>query len=164
MHHAFEMLLKAAIRDRTGTVFDKGGRYSYGCNKCLEIARNELSLISADESYTLSLLDNLRDNSMHFYQVISEDVLYIQSQAATTLFDDLLENAFGEKLGDQIPERVLPISSRPPMDLQVLFDSEFKQVDRLLEPGSRRGIQAAAQLRPIMAFATAGRDEVERVS
>ena len=164
LHHAFEMLLKAAIKDRTGTVHGKNEKYTYGFDRCLRVARDELSLISADESNSLTILDNLRDTSMHYYQDVSEDILYVQAQAAVTLFDDLLENAFGEKLGDLIPERVLPVSTRPPKDLQVLFDSELKRVDQLLEPGRRRGIQAAAQLRPIMAFATASRDEAERVT
>ena len=164
LHHAFEMILKAAIRDRTGTVHDKQTKYSYGFDKCLNVARDELSLISADESNTLSILDALRDTSVHFYQEISEDLLYIQAQAAVTLFNDLLASAFGEKLGDLIPARVLPISTRPPKNLQILFSSELKQVDRLLEPGSRKGIQASARLRPIMALATASRGEAQRLS
>ena len=164
LHHAFEMLLKAAIKDRTGTVHSKGEKYSFGFDKCLEVARNEIMLISSDESRTLSILDALRDTSIHYYQEISEDLLYIQAQAAVTLFDDLLKVAFKEKLGDLIPDRVLPISTRPPKDLQVLIDSELRQVDRLLMPGSRKGIQAAARLRSIMAFATASRDEAERVT
>lgn len=164
LHHSFEMLLKAAIKDRTGTVHAKGEKYSYGFDKCLQVARNEIMLISSDESNTLSILDALRDISIHYYQDISEDLLYIQAQAAVTLFDDLLKVAFDEKLGDLIPERVLPISTRPPKDLQVLIDSELKQIDRLLKPGSRKGVQAAARLRPIMALATASRDEAERVT
>lgn len=164
LHHAFEMLLKAVIWDRTGSVHEKERRYSYGFDKCLSLAQNELSLISADESGTLSILDTLRDTSIHYYQEISEDLLYIQAQAAATLFDDLLTVAFGEKLADMIPERVLPISTRPPKDLQVLIDSELRQVDRLLEPGMRRGIHASARLRPIMALATASRDEGKRVT
>ena len=164
LHHAFEMLLKAAIKDHTGIVHSKGEKYSYGFDKCLEVARSEIGLISSDESSSLSILDALRDTAVHYYQEISEDLLYVQAQAAVTLFGDLLESAFDEKLADQMPERVLPISTRPPNDLQVLVDSELKQIDRLLEPGSRKGIQAAARLRPIMALATASRDDAERVT
>lgn len=164
LHHAFEMLLKAVIKDRTGTVHKKGDRYSYGFDKCLEVAQNEVSLISADDRRTLSILDAHRDTAVHYYQEISESLLYIQAQAAVTIFDDLLKNAFKERLGDLIPERVLPISTRPPEDLQVLLDSELSQIDALLRPGSRKGIQATARLRSIMALATASRDEAERVT
>jgi len=164
MHHAFEMLLKAAIKDRTGTVHFKGEKYSYSFDKCLEVAHNEIKVISADERTTLSILDAYRDTAVHYYQQVSEDLLYLQAQAAVTLFDDLLNRVFKERLADFIPERVLPVSTRPPTDLKVLVDSELSQVDRLLQAGSRKGIQAAARLRPILALATATRDDAERVT
>jgi len=164
LHHAFEMLLKAIIKDRTGTVHAKGERYSFGFDKCLEVAQNEIKVISVDERATLSILDAHRDTAVHYYQDVSEDLLYLQAQAAVTLFDDLLSRVFKERLADCIPERVLPVSTRPPKDLKVLIDSELSQVDELLRAGSRKGIQAAARLRPILALATATRDDAERVT
>lgn len=164
LHHAFEMFLKAIIKDKTGTIHAKGGKYSYGFDKCLEVAQNEIKVITVDERSTLSILDAHRDTAMHYYQEVSEDLLYLQAQAAVTLFDDLLNRAFKETLSELIPERVLPISTRPPKDLQILIDSELSQVDGLLKPGSRKGLQATARLRPIMALATASRDEAERVT
>lgn len=164
LHHAFEMLLKAIIKDKTGTVHAKGEKYSYGFDKCLEVAQNEIKVISADERTTLSILDAHRDTAIHYYQDVSEDLLYLQAQAAVTLFDDLLRRVFKERLADCIPERVLPVSTRPPKDLKVLIDSELSQVDELLQAGSRKGIQAAARLRPILAMATATRSDAERVT
>jgi len=164
LHHAFEMLLKAIIKDKIGSVHAKGGKYSYGFDKCLEVTQNEINVISADERTTLSILDAHRDTAIHYYQEISEDLLYLQAQAGVTLFDDLLSRVFKEKLADCIPKRVLPVSTRPPKDLKVLIDSELSQVDELLQAGSRKGIQAVARLRPILALATATRDNAERVT
>ena len=164
LHHAFEMLLKAIIKERTGTVHAKGEKYSYGFDKCLEVTQNDIKVISADERSTLSILDAYRDTAVHYYQEVSEDLLYLQAQAAVTLFDELLHRVFMERLADCIPERVLPISTRPPKDLKVLIDSELSQIDELLQAGSRKGIQAAAKLRPILALATATRDNAERVT
>lgn len=164
LHHAFEMLLKAIIKDKTGRIFDKGEKYSYSFDRCLELAQNGIKVISADERSTLSILDAYRDTTVHYYQEVSEDLLYVQAQAAVTLFDDLLHRAFGERLADHIPERVLPVSTRPPRDLKVLIDSELSQVDDLLQAGSRKGIKAAARLRSILALATATRDNAERVT
>ena len=84
LHHAFEMLLKATIKDQTGTVHAKGGQYTYGFDKCLEVAQNQIKLISADERATLSILDAHRDIAVHYYLLMSEDLLYLQAQAATT--------------------------------------------------------------------------------
>lgn len=164
LHHAFEMLLKAIIKDRTGTVHAKGEKYSYGFDKCLEVAQNVIKVISVDERATLSILDAHRDTAIHYYQDVSEDILYLQAQAAVTLFDDLISKVFNERLADCIPERVLPVSTRPPKDLKVLIDSELSQVDELLQAGRRKGIQAAAKLRPILAMATATRSDAERVT
>ncbi|WP_420239630.1 DUF3644 domain-containing protein [Telmatobacter bradus] len=164
LHHAFEMLLKAIIKDKTGVVHLKSEKYSYGFDRCLEVAQNQIKVISADERSTLSILDAYRDTSAHYYQEVSEDLLYIQAQAAVTLFDDLLSRAFNAKLADFIPARVLPISTRPPKDFKLLIDSELSQIDTLLSAGSRKGIQAAARLRPILALATASRDDAERVT
>ena len=164
LHHAFQMLLKAIIKDNTGTVHEKEEKYSYNFDKCLETVQKELKIISSDERSTLSILDAHRDTATHYYQEISEDLLYVQAQAAVTLFDDLLKKSFKEALGDILPKRVLPISIEPPRDLQVLIDSELSQIDGLLKPGSRKGIQATARLRSIMALATASRKEAERVT
>ncbi|HOV80946.1 MAG TPA: hypothetical protein PK728_12735 [Bacillota bacterium] len=164
LHHAFEMLLKSIIKDKIGTIHAKGEKYSFGFDKCLEVLHNEIKIISSDERSTLSILNAYRDISMHYYQDVSEDLLYLQAQAAVTLFDDLLNRVFNERLADCIPERVLPVSTRPPKDLKVLVDSELSQVDALLQAGSRKGIQAAARLRPILALATSTRDKAERVT
>jgi len=164
LHHAFEMLLKAIIKDKTGTVHAKGGKYSFGFDKCLVVAQNEIKVLSVDERRALSILDAHRDTAIHYYQDVSEDLLYIQAQGAVTLFDDLLSRVFTERLADCIPERVLPISTRPPKDLKLLIDSELSQVDGLLQAGSRKGIQAAARLRPILAMATAARSDAERMT
>lgn len=121
-------------------------------------------MLSKDERSALSILDAHRDTAVHYYQDVSEDLLYLQSQSAVTLFDDILSKSFGVKLADFIPERVLPVSTRPPKDIQLLIDSELSQIDDLLGAGNRKGIQATARLRSVMALATASRDNAERVT
>ena len=71
LHHAFEMLLKAIIKDRTGTVHTEGEKYTYGFDKCLDVMQNALDMISVDERMALSMLDGLRDTSVHYFQVMS---------------------------------------------------------------------------------------------
>lgn len=164
LHHAFEMLLKAIIKEKNGTVHAKDKKYSYSFDKCLEIAQVQLKVLSKDERSALSILDAHRDTAVHYYQDVSEDLLYLQSQSAVTLFNDILNKYWGINLADFIPERVLPISTRPPKDIQILIDSELSHVDDLLSSGNRKGIQATARLRSIMALATASRDEAERVT
>src|SRR5262245_9837613 len=71
-HHAFEMILKSAIVDRTGTAFDASRGYSYAFDTCLDIAEQQLKIIDADARRFLSMLDNLRDSATHYYQDVPE--------------------------------------------------------------------------------------------
>ncbi len=164
LHHAFEMLLKAIIKNRTGTIHRKDGTHTYGFDRCLEVMQNEIGLISTDERTTLSILDAQRDIAVHYYQEMSEDLLYLQAQAATTLFDTILVKGFDDRLADQVPERVLPISTSPPTDLQLLIGKELGKIDQLLAKGRRQGAVAAARLRPLIALAKAGRHDGGRAS
>ena len=164
LHHAFEMLLKAAIKKETGSVHVKGGKFSYSFNKCLEMAQNEIKVISPDNRKFLSILDAHRDIAIHYYQDVSEDLLYTQTQAAVALFVNLLNGIFKECLGDLLPERVLPVSTRPPKDLPILIGSEFCYVDELLRSGNRKGPQAIARLRSIMHLTTVVRDKDKRIT
>jgi hypothetical protein len=57
-------------------------------------------------------------------------------------------------------ERVLPVSTSPPHDIDLLLDHEFTVISELIQPGSRRLSDAKARLRPIAILdaATAGSD------
>lgn len=164
LHHSFELGLKAAILQRGRAVHDKTSRYTYGFDRSLALAEEELKLLSKDERATLSILDAHRDIATHYYAEMSEDVLYVIAQSSVTLFDRLLANAFKESLATRMPTRVLPVSARPPRDLRLLLAAELTEVDDLLKKGKRQGAQAAAKLRSILAFATAARDDAQRVA
>lgn len=163
LQHAFEMLLKSSILQRTGSIHDREQRYTFGFDKCLTVATHELGILKPDERATLSILDAQRDQAAHYYVEVSEDVLYVHAQSAVTLFDEVLKRAFSKSLADMLPSRVLPVSTRPPRDLTLLLTSELLEVDRLLEAGTRQGAHAAARLRTVLAFAVGSRDGAERV-
>jgi Domain of unknown function (DUF3644) len=164
LQHAFEMLLKAAILQRTGSIHEREKKYSYGFDRCLTVAEQELKFLSADERATLSILDAQRDQAAHYHVNMSEDVLYVHAQSGVTLFAELLTRVFQIKLTDRLPSRILPVSTRPQRDLLALFNEELAEVDRLLSSGKRQGAAAAARLRSILAFTVGSRDSVGRVS
>lgn len=66
-----------------------------------------------------------------------------------TLFKDILKAVFKTDLKAELPARVLPLSTTPPVDLATLFDTEVKEVHKLLQPGKRRHFEAAAKLRAL---------------
>ena len=139
MQHAFEMLMKAALNQQGVTVFDKKSGKSIGLDRALNLAQNDPKIkLTNDEAGLIRTVDAMRDEE--------------HVRAAVTLFDDLLDRVFGERLASHIPRRVLPIGAEPPQDFQLLVDEEFERVRELLKPGRSMGAQARAQIRTLLAM------------
>jgi hypothetical protein len=149
--HAFEMLLKAALRERRVVIFDKKTGRSIGFEKCVNLATEKLKLSPAATG-TLRVLDALRDDEQHYLGCDDEGLLYVHLRAAVTLFDDILRDVFAEPLANHLPERVLPISTQPPADLDLLIDQEFGQIQELLKPSRRRRAEARQKIRTLLAM------------
>jgi hypothetical protein len=164
LHHSFEMLLKSLIAERTGTVIDEDRRYSYAFDTCLRIAEQDLKIITKDERRFLSTLDNLRDSAMHYYQAVSEQILYIHAQGSVSLFGRLLRVEAGQSLAEMLPARVLPICTQPPREIHLLVDQEFSNLKSLLDDPRTTKSQAIAALRPLMAFSLSTEDEPRRMN
>lgn len=164
LQHSFEMLLKAAILQKTGRIHPKDDGYTYSFKSCLQIANEQLGILTRDGKITLEILDEQRDQAVHFYADVSEDMLYVHAQSSVTLFAELLQSAFARNLATELPSRILPISTRPPNELQSLLWSELQEVDKLLQAGQRRGAQAAAKLRSVLAFTVGTREDGQRIN
>jgi len=147
LQHAFEMFLKAAIYETRGTISDSRASIAFGFDKCLGIARSDLHILNEDQARAVSILDGLRDCATHNLIELTEQALYVHTQAAVTLFDEILRLVFRERLADYMPTRVLPISTSPPKDMLAFLDSEFTQIKELLSPGRRRHSEARSRLR-----------------
>jgi len=155
LQHAFEMLLKAALVQRNGAsfVFDRKLGRSIGFDKCLNLASNDSKIkLTTGEAGTLRAIDAMRDDEQHWYNLVSEQVLYLHARAAITIFDDVLKRVFSERLADFLPLRVLPLSSEAPQELQLLIDREYRQIQELLTPGRRAGHDAKARIRTLLAL------------
>ena len=133
--------------------------YRGGFDRCVNLAQNSLAL-TLEEAGTLRAIDTLRDIEQHWHGAMSEGLLYVHTRAGTTLFDDLLLRWFDERLLDHLPHRVLPISAEAPKDIQLLIDEEYSQVADLLKPQRRRGPEAAAKIRSLLALEAHTADEV----
>lgn len=151
LQHAFEMLLKAALVQKRVPVFDKKVGIAIGFEKCVNLATKHLK-VSEDEAGTLRAVDALRDEEQHWMGALPEGLLYLHVRAGFTLFDDLLQRVFDERLTDHLPHRVLPISVEPPRDIQLLIDDEYTQIKQLLAPGRRRTAEANVRIRSLLAM------------
>ncbi|HEU5003142.1 MAG TPA: DUF3644 domain-containing protein [Actinomycetota bacterium] len=162
LQHSFEMLLKAGLVQRRVAVFDAQLDQSIGFEKCVNLSREHLA-VTEGEAGTLRAIDALRDEAQHWFNEVSEGLLYAHTRAAVTLFDDLLQRCFGDRLVNYLPHRVLPISAEAPRDIQLLIDEEYHQVAALLRPGLRRRPEARARIRTLLAMEAHAADNV-RVS
>lgn len=151
LDHAFEMLLKAGIVHKGGRIRERRAKQTIGSDACIRRALSDgrIRFLSEDQAFTLQAINSLRDAAQHYLLDISENHLYLHAQSGLTLFRDILKDVFDRDLLEAMPERVLPVSTSPPMDLCALFDQEVAAVRRLLMPGHRRGTEAAARLRAI---------------
>lgn len=151
LDHAFEMLLKAAIRHRGGAIRKPREKQTIGFDECLRKALGDgaVQFLKQEQVLQLQALNTLRDSAQHHLVDLSEQHLYIHAQAGLTLFRDIVRAVFMQDLKVHLPPRVLPLSTTPPTDLAALFDREAREVELLLKPGMRRRLEAAAKLRAL---------------
>lgn len=151
LDHAFEMLLKAAILHRGGRIRDRRATQTIGFDDCVRRALSDgtIKFINKEEALVLQVINSLRDAAQHHLVEVSEPQLYLHAQSGLTLFRDLLKRVFGRELNDEMPERVLPVSTTAPTDLATVFDQQVKEIQKLLAPGSRRRTEAGARLRAL---------------
>lgn len=164
LQHAFEMLLKSALVQSGVKVFDKKSGRSIGFSACVGQAEAHAEVkLSTDDAGTLRTIDAMRDDEQHWFAEVSEQLLYRYTRAGITIFDELLDRVFGERLASHLPNRVLPISTDVPKDLSLLLDDEFSQIAELFKPGRRAREQARARIRTLLAM-EAHEDPDTRVS
>lgn len=151
LDRAFELLLKAAILNRGRRIRDPGKSETFGHDRCVRVCLSDKTVkcLTGEQAVTIQIINSLRDAAQHYMVQVSEQQLYLYAQAGVTLYADLLKSAFGSTLAEHLPERVLPVSTRPPRDLHAVVKAEFDDVKALVAPGSRRHLEARAKLRSL---------------
>lgn len=151
LDHSFEMLLKASILHRGGNIFEKESGQTIGFEKCLRISVGDGSIrfLTNEQVLTLQTINNIRDAQQHYIIDVSENQLYLYVQSGFTLFRDILRDVFQKDLYENIPTRVLPISTIPPLSLDILYNQEMDEIKKLLRYGSRRKGLAIAKLKSL---------------
>ncbi|MGA2913144.1 MAG: DUF3644 domain-containing protein [Methanoregula sp.] len=152
LDHSFEMLLKSSILQKGGSIFDKNTNYTIGFDKCLRIAVGDgnIRFLTDEQVLTLQTINSIRDAQQHYIIDVSENQLYLYVQSGFTLFRDILKEVFDRDLYEDLPQRVLPISTTPPMSLEILYDKEIDEIKGLLESKSRKKSIALSKLKPLM--------------
>lgn len=90
LQHACEMLLKAVLVQNQAKVFDKEAGRSISFDKCLGLCTSQFGL-TAEEAGAMRAIDSLRDAAQHWFVVVAEDLLYLNTRALITAFDAYLK-------------------------------------------------------------------------
>jgi hypothetical protein len=151
LDHSFEMLLKAAIIHKGGKIREKRQKETIGFSACVRKAFSDAAIKFLNEEQTLTLqsINGLRDAAQHYTLEMSEQYLYFQAQAGLTLFRDIVRDVFEIELKTELPVRVLPLSTTPPVDIQAFFNTEVEEIRNLLQPSSRKKLEAIEKLRAL---------------
>jgi len=151
LDHSLEMLVKASIVERGGNIIEKDQNNSIGFDKCLRVGLTDGSVkfLTKEQVLSLQTINGLRDAAQHYLLDISEQQLYIIAQTGLTLFRDIMLDIFGKNLRDDLPERVLPVSTIAPTSISVMFENEVEEIRRLFQPGTRKRTEGRARLRPL---------------
>jgi hypothetical protein len=98
LQHGFEMLLKAALFQAGKPVFDQAMGRSIGFESCVKLAMNDATIKLSDaDAGTLRAIDAMRDDEQHWFNEVSEQLLYLHVRAAVTLFDDIHQRDLQKK-------------------------------------------------------------------
>lgn len=158
LDHSFELLLKAAILHKGGKIRKKRENQTIGFDECIRTAIPS-KIITEEQALTLQTINSLRDAAQHYIVELSEQHLYLQSQAGLTLFRDILKEIFQKDIAKELPKRVLPLSTTPPQDIAALFENEVEEIRKLLLPKTRRKVEVIVKLRGLAIFDGAIRGE-----
>lgn len=151
LDRAFELLLKAILARKHRSLREESSKQTFGFDKCVRVCMSDsrVKCLTDEDAIALQAINSLRDAAQHYILEVSEPQLYIYSQAGVSLYKRLLHDQFGKKLTDYFPDRVLPVSSTPPKDLNAVIDTEFEEIKKLAAPGHRRGLEVTARLRSV---------------
>jgi hypothetical protein len=151
LDHSFEMLLKSAIIHRGGKIRKPNEKNTIGFESCIRMALTDekIKFLTQEQILILQMINSLRDAAQHHLLDISEQHLYIHAQAGLTLFRELYKSIFGLELHNEIPERVLPISTIPPTDILTIFNNETEIIKSLFSPNKHKTIDAINKIRSI---------------
>jgi hypothetical protein len=151
LDRAFELILKAAILHKGGKIREPYAKETIGFDKCVRKCLTDaaVSCLTEEQALAMQIVNSLRDAAQHDIVELSEQELYMYSQAGVTVYRDFLQLVFGRALTDFLPGRVLPVSTQPPKDLHAMVQADFEAIKALVRPKTRRQIEAKAKLKAL---------------
>lgn len=140
LDHGLEMLVKAAIIEKGGEIRKAGDNKTISFKKAvnLSLSKDDIRFLVEEQAIALNSINRLRDAVQHYTADISENHLYMLIQSGVTVFDDILSKVFDKRLFDLIPQRVLPISTKPPLNIITLYEAEISEIIKHVQESEKK--------------------------
>lgn len=151
LQHSSEMLTKALLVQKSKNVFDKQKGLAIGLDKALSVATSS-GFMTAAQAGSIRALDTMRDAAQHWMIVVPEDALFVNARALITTLDEVLVEHFADTLADNLPLRVMPLSTTALPSFDILVDREFRHIAELLAPNKRARDEARGRIRTLLAM------------
>ncbi|NUT76892.1 hypothetical protein HNO86_17780 [Pseudomonas sp. C1C7] len=151
LQHSSEMLTKALLVQKAKQVFDKERGIAIGLDKALNVATSNGYMTGA-QAGAIRAMDTMRDAAQHWMIVVPEDALFVSARALLTTLDEVLVEHFADTLANNLPLRVLPLSTTALPSFDVLVDREFRHIAELLAPNKRARDEARGRIRTLLAM------------
>lgn len=166
LDRAFELLLKSAIIQKGGSIREPGLEMTIGFEKSVAkcLSEEKVKCLTENQATTARLVNSLRDAAQHHFLEISEHQLYLAVRAGVTVFSDLLNTIFHQHLFDRLPERIIPISTKPPTSMADLMEVEFREIKKLLTGKKRDLLRAKGKMRTLAILEASLRGENQQPS
>ena len=144
LDHGLEMLLKAALLDGGGDLRGSNEHTTIDFNACIRKCATGLKvpLLRPADAKALLGFHAIRCEEQHFLSDQDEGFLYEMVRIGVKSFADLWERAFGEKIDTLLPDRVIPLATRPGMDIVSLFLSDIVRMRDLIAAGASKKAHA----------------------
>jgi hypothetical protein len=119
LQHASEMLLKALLIQGKVDIRNPKTGNTEGLERCIGLAKAQCGL-TEDEAGIIRTIDSLRDAAQHWIVFVDEGLLFLYARALVTVIDDVLNRNFRDDLASHLPVRILPVSTNPLGDIDLL--------------------------------------------
>ena len=141
LDHSLEMLLKAILSLHRKRLFEPKSQVTIGFNRCVNLCLSSLDkpALTEQEAKALRRLHAVRSDAQHYFlEEENEGFLYQLIRLATRAFASVWQHTFETSIEEHLPDRVIPLATRPNMDIDALFLHDVARMRDAFQGGAAK--------------------------
>lgn len=148
--HAFEMLLKAGMRQRGADIWRVNQEETLTFRQCTDFAvtDSEQRFVEHSEGLVIRALILVRNQEQHYLTEVTERALAVLMAWSIGAFGGILQREFQYELSEIVPTRAIPDIVLKEGDIAALATAEIVEVRDIIKEHNRSQAKGEARLRP----------------